>query len=209
MLVRELMTTHAVTVHPETATKAALRLLSSHDITSMPVVAGTGRLLGVVSEADLIRDLVAKDPRTHMAPHTGSVAAATRVADLMTPHAVTVTPDTDLQVAVDLMTSTNVKSLPVVDEHHRVVGMLSRRDVVRVFARADESLARDVTAMLAAAGRQDWMVEVREGVAWVSGPTIPSEERLAEALAGSVAGVMAVQVLRDAGSANASAGSTP
>jgi hypothetical protein len=80
---------------------------------------------------------------------------------------------------------------------------------VRVFARADESLARDVTAMLAAAGRQDWLAEVREGIAHVSGPNTPSEERLAEALAGSIAGVVAVRIARDASTANARAGSAP
>lgn len=210
MLVRELMTTHAVTVKPGTSMKAALRLLSDHDITAMPVVNGTGHLLGIVSEADLIRDLLPEDPRVHMTPHGASLSPeAVVVGDVMTPHAITVNPDTDLELAVELMTSTSVKSLPVVDDHHRVVGMLSRHDVVRVLARADESLARDVHVMFAASDRQDWLVEVHDGVAHVTGPSTASEERLAEALAGAVAGVVAVEVTSDATTAGTRARSAP
>jgi CBS domain-containing protein len=195
MLVRELMTTHAVTVHPDTTVKAALRLLSGHEITSMPVVGEHGDLVGVVSEVDLIRHLVARDARSHLRPTPEGPPAARVVADVMTSQVSTVSPDTDLEDAVETMTSTSIKSLPVIDDHQHVLGMLSRRDVVHVYARADESLARDIAAMLTASGHEGWGVEVHDGVASVDGPQGRSEQRLAHALAGSVAGVVVVHVL--------------
>ena len=194
MLVRELMTTCAVTVPPSLALKAALRLLAEHDITSMPVVSPQGKIVGVVSEADLIRDLVSADPRLHEIPIDTEPLHSAVVADVMTPHAVTVTPNTDLRTAVDLMTSTSVKSLPVVDSHDKVVGVLSRRDVVQVYARADQALERDVQVMLASGGLTDWLCDVHDGVAEVRGSADPRTARLARALAGAVPGVVAVRM---------------
>ena len=111
MLVRELMTTCAVTVPPSLALKAALRLLAEHDITSMPVVSPQGKIVGVVSEADLIRDLVSADPRLHEIPLDTEPLRSAVVADVMTPHAVTVTPNTDLRTAVDLMTNAGARRI--------------------------------------------------------------------------------------------------
>src|SRR5690606_27517814 len=112
--------------------KDAIATLDAHGITALPVVAGGRRVVGVVSEADLIRDLVAPDPRAGVTPVAERVPTPTTVAEVMSPHAVKVRPDTDLADAIDLMTSTAVKSLPVVDDHDRVVGVVSRRDVVHV-----------------------------------------------------------------------------
>ena len=69
MIARELMTTDLVTVRTDTPVKAALALLDENDITSLPVVGPGGRIAGVVSEADLIRELVGPDPRTREIPH--------------------------------------------------------------------------------------------------------------------------------------------
>ena len=119
----------------------------------MPVLGRRGRLRGVVSEADLIREMVPADPRAHEVPTDGQWHDRPRVvADVMTAHAVTVNPETDLARGVELITTTTVKSVPVVDHENRVVGMLSRSDVVRVLARGDDDLARDVDAMLASLG---------------------------------------------------------
>ena len=66
MIVRELMTKDPLSVRAATKVKTALSLLDENDITTLPVVAWDGRLCGVVSEADLIRELVPSDPRLHM-----------------------------------------------------------------------------------------------------------------------------------------------
>jgi len=193
MLVREVMTANPVTVRPEAPLKQALTLLATHRITSLPVVDEHGKLAGVVSEADLIRDLVREDPRSHEIPLDDEpLDRPVRVEDVMTPHAVAVPPDTELKKAVDLITSTTVKSVPVVDDHHRVIGMLSRGDVVRMLARADETLAADVDALLSSTGLTDWTAEVTDGTVTLTGPSGSPDRRIAHLLAGTVPGVVEV-----------------
>lgn len=195
MIARELMTTDPVTVRASTPVKAALALLDENDITSLPVVGADGAIVGVVSEADLIRDLVEPDPRSREIPYDDHHEGRPRwVGDVMTAHAVTVHPHTDVAVAVDLATSTGVKSLPVVDDHGRVVGVLSRRDVVRVLARSDDLLEQDIDSLLVSAGERDWLVEVHDGVAEISGPHGLRDRTIAKVLAGSVPGVVEVRL---------------
>jgi CBS domain-containing protein len=193
MLVQDVMTHDPVSVIENTPVKAAIALLARHHITSMPVLTRSGRLCGVVSEADLIRDLVPTDPRAHEIPVDEDWHDRPRfVGDVMTSHAVTVHPETDLAVAVDLATSTSVKSLPVVDGRGRLVGMLSRSDVVRALARADADLAREVGAMLTAVGLADWVAEVQDGSVTLSGPDGSSDEAVARVVASTVPGVVEV-----------------
>ena len=123
MLVREVMSSPAATVRGDASLKEAISLLERHDVSAMPVVDGAGRLVGVVSEADVIRELVVPDQRTHEIPVRLTTAPlARRVADVMTAHPITVAPETDLAVATELMTSSAIKSLPVVDRG-RVAGV--------------------------------------------------------------------------------------
>jgi CBS domain-containing protein len=199
MLVRELMTPDPVTVAEDTPVKAALVLLSRHRVTSMPVLGPHGRLHGVVSEADLIRDLVRADPRSHAltlvpVPGTGEEwpDQPQVVGEVMSPHAITVHPDTELAHAVDLITSTTVKSVPVVDDGGRVVGMLSRSDVVQVLARSDANLAREVDDLLFSVGLGDWVADVTDGRVALSGPEGSDERAMACLVAGTVPGVVAV-----------------
>lgn len=195
MLVQEVMTPDPVTVRTGTPVKDALALLARYGVTSMPVVTSKGRVCGVVSEADLIRDRVSPDQRLHEIPLAPeSISPAHVIDEVMTPHAVSVEPHTDLSVAVDLMTSTSVKSLPVVDDRGRVIGIISRSDVVRLLARADSTLERELDAMLSSLGHTDWLVEVHEGVAEVSGPAGSSERSLARLAARAVPGVIDVRV---------------
>jgi CBS domain-containing protein len=192
MLVRELMTADPVTVAPATPVKTALRLLAEHGITSLPVLGNHGRLRGVVSEADLIRDRVRPDQRAHER-HVDSVDDVPRlVAEVMTPRAVTVHPDDDLADAVELLTSTAVKSVPVVEHDGRLVGMLSRSDVVRVLARADDDLARDVHTLLASIGLDEWFAQVADGTVSLTGPDSSPDRTLAHLVAGTVPGVVEV-----------------
>jgi CBS domain-containing protein len=194
MIVRELMTSNPKTVRPDTTVKEALRVLDEHNVTSLPVVDGAGHIVGVVSEADLIRDLVAPDNRLHAAPVEPENYDRPRyVDDVMTAHPVTVRPDTDLATAVDLATTTGVKSLPVV-EGDRVVGMLSRRDVVRMLARSDQQLEGEVDALLLWAGLRDWLVDVHDGIAEITGPPDGGQRVVARVIAGSVPGVVEVRV---------------
>jgi CBS domain-containing protein len=192
MLVRELMTPDPVTVAPTTPVKTALRLLANHGITSLPVLGSRGRLCGVVSEADLIRDRVRPDQRAHERTVDSVEDVPRVVAEVMTPHAVTVHPDDDLADAVELITSTVVKSVPVVERDSQLVGMLSRSDVVRVLARADDDLAHDVHAMLVSVGLDDWFAQVDDGMVSLIGPDSSPDRTLAHLVAGTVPGVVEV-----------------
>jgi CBS domain-containing protein len=199
MLVREVMTSQAVTVSRDTSVKEALALLERHRITAAPVLDGSGRIEAVVSEADLIRDLLQPDQRTHERPmpddwHSERHDVPRSVGDVMTTRPVTVAPETDVAAAVELMTTLGIKSVPVVDRHHHLSGMLSRSDVVRVLARSDHELESRVDAVLAEVGLSDWLVTVADGEVQLSGPEGSPYRMTARAVAGSVPGVISVQV---------------
>jgi predicted transcriptional regulator len=192
MLVRDAMTRNVVTVSPEATLKAAAGLLAEHAITSMPVVDDTGRLIGVVSEADVVRESLVVDHGANLLVEPVSQAAATScVAEVMTALPVTVHPDSDLAEAAQLMTESTVKSLPVVEDS-RLVGIVSRTDVVRMLARRDQRVEADIDDLIRSAG-MDWLVEVEDGVAVLEGAGRPSDVRLARALVFTVPGVVGVR----------------
>lgn len=195
MLVKDVMTAPAITVGINTPIKEALALLDEHAITSLPVTAGHHRVVGVVSEADLIRDGIQPDFRRHLAfaPEEMRTLPPHTVGEVMNAHPVTVFADTDLLEATDLMTTTTVKSLPVVDVDHRVVGVISRRDVVHVLARPDQVLAAEADDQFRRLGL-DWLVDVHDGVAAVSGPVTDRETTMATAVMGAIPGITGVTI---------------
>jgi CBS domain-containing protein len=207
VLIRELMTAPAVTVTGETPIAVALQLLDTHQITAMPVVDRSGALIGLVSEADLVGDAELIHDRVPIAAvrMTGP-APVRRVAEVMTHLVVSVHPDDDLDTAIDLMRTTMIKSLPVIDRQ-QVVGMLSRSDIIHLLAGRDQRIHTDVTDLLASENAA-WTVEVHDGTVTVRGPADPHERRLAEVLTGTVRGVVAIRI-RPAGNPNpTSAGAT-
>ena len=190
MLVHEVMTSPAITVTYAVTVKHAIELLAEHSITSLPVVDDDGLLVGVVSEADVIRDMLLPDPRASAAAvRLTSPPFPARVADVMSSNVLTVTRDTDLALAGDLLTSTAVKSLPVV-EGQRLVGVLSRRDIILMLARQDSRIEADVEAQIRGAGH-DWRVAVEDGIVIIEGPG-DEERRDAEALVCTVPGVIGI-----------------
>ncbi|HEX6248867.1 MAG TPA: CBS domain-containing protein [Nocardioidaceae bacterium] len=191
MLVRDVMTAPAITVAARTSVKEGLRLLDKHRVTALPVVNADGRLLGVVSEADLLRDAVREDERKHMIPHEHAHPQPRTVEDVMTTLSLTVSPDSDLSDAVDVMTSTAVKSLPVV-ERDRVVGVVSRSDVVHLLARSDDAIRAEIDELLRSA-EVEYQVDVEDGHVVLEGPAEPHQQKVADVIAGSVQGVLSVR----------------
>ncbi len=126
MLVRDIMSSPAVTIRPDDDLAEAARVLDRLSLTTLPVVDRDLRLLGIFSEADVIGRF----------SRTGEPDDGARVGDLMTARVLSVAADDDVAHVVELMRGTILKSLPVL-LHDRVVGMVSRRDVVRVIARGD------------------------------------------------------------------------
>ena len=192
MLVKDVMTEHPVTVRPDTGVKAALTKLVFVGITALPVVDDQGRLCGIVSEADFLDDVI-DDPRAHERPITmRPLTPAHTVDDLYSRTPVVVRPHDDVRAVVDLMGAKGFKSIPVVDDGHRLVGMVSRSDIVRALARDDETIALDITRLFDQLGHADWTVVVADGVADVVGPDA-AEQALAHTVCRTVPGVVGVQ----------------
>lgn len=191
MLVSEVMTTSVVTVAPETSIKQAVQVLAENGVTAVPVIDARGELVGMLSEADVLLEAFLPDPRTHeIAVELTTGPAAVRVSEVMSRHVITVRADADLSSAADLMVSTVAKSLPVISEN-RVVGMLSRRDLIAVLARRDDDIAASVDDLVRTAGF-DWTADVADGVVTVEGPESQADLDLARVLVASVPGVVGV-----------------
>ncbi len=88
----------------------------------------------------------------------------------MTPHAITVHEYTDIAEAAELMITSGIKSVPVVDDDRHLVGVLSRSDLVRVRARARRRHRARGRRRLVSMGHQDWLVEVNDGHVEIDGP---------------------------------------
>jgi CBS domain-containing protein len=195
MLVQEVMTREPTTATGETTIKRAAEILAELHISSLPVLDDHGRLCGVVSEADLIREAFVPDPRSHMfAVDHGEQPAPKTVEDVMTPHAITVHEGTDIADAAELMTTTGVKCLPVIDDDQGLVGVISRSDLVKVRARADDVIEREVGARFVSMGYRDWLVEVSEGDVEIEGPTTVNDRSMAQVIASTIPGVLKVRV---------------
>lgn len=193
MMIRDLMTAPAVTVTAETPIGLALRILDDRKITALPVVDGRGVLAGIVSEADLVQDAALLDDRVPVtAVRTNLETPPRRVADVMSYLVVSVNADDDLDVAIDLMWSTMVKSLPVV-ESGKVAGMISRSDVIHLLAGRDDRIRAEAGELIRTE-RPDWQVDVRDGIVTIAGPADPHERKLADVLARTVRGVIAVRI---------------
>jgi CBS domain-containing protein len=184
MLVREVMTSPAVTVTPYTTAHEALRLLDEYRITALPALDDDGRVVGVVSETDLLAMVPDADPGL---PRPQPV----RVRELMSQPAVTVSADSTVAEAVRLMTAAAVRSLPVVVDD-RIVGIVSRSDLIHTLAHADDLIRTEVIRHIRAAG-SDWMVEVTDRIVTISGPVTDEQRHHAEELAGTVHGVADVR----------------
>jgi CBS domain-containing protein len=191
MRVGELMTAPAITVLGETPVSEALRLLDRNQVTALPVVDRHGRLVGSVSEADLIPDALLVQDRVPSYPmRLAAGILPRRVAELMSNLALSVRADEDLDAAIDLLRSAMVKSLPVTDGD-RVVGVISRSDVIHFLAGRDARIRNDILDRLRERDL-NWGVDVDDGVVHVHGTVGDHERQRAEAIAGSVGGVVAV-----------------
>jgi CBS domain-containing protein len=171
VFVSDVMTSPAVTVTADASIKAAARLLRDRDVAAAPVVDGAGRLVGIVSEIDLLRGTLAPDPVAHLLPvPTEPRALPSTVADVMTRDVQVLLPHSDLYDAARSMRSSGIRSLPVVDGD-TVVGVVSRSDLLTLLAREDDDIVRDLRAALAdeLGPHPDVGVEVAGGVVTLTG----------------------------------------
>ncbi|HWC40678.1 MAG TPA: CBS domain-containing protein [Actinomycetota bacterium] len=150
-LVKDLMTTPVVTVQPTTPFKEIVTRLAKHGVSAVPVVDDSRLVLGVVSEADLLLKEEFPQPEqdiplwwTRRARLDRAKAAAAVASDLMTVAVVAVSPDATVAEAARRMHTAKVKRLPVVDRRGRLVGIVSRSDLLKVFDRSDEDIRREI-----------------------------------------------------------------
>jgi CBS domain-containing protein len=192
--VTEIMSQPVVTVTPATGIKTAAELLVEHGISALPVVDSAGQLVGIVSEADLIPIEARPDPRSQATP-LGPTAGSTprNVADVMTRDVVVVTTQSEVAEAAKIMLRRDVKRVPVLSGR-RVVGIVSRRDLVKVIARTDARIEAEVNSRLAELGLATASnVRVTDGVAMVPVDREETVRRLVESAILQVAGVLEVR----------------
>ncbi|NUV60192.1 CBS domain-containing protein [Streptomyces sp. CAI-85] len=149
--VSDLMSTSVVRVRRDTGFKEIAKLLAEYGITAVPVVDDEEHVVGVVSEADLLRkeaaglDPAGLLPVLRPRPADRAKAEATIAQGLMNSPAVTARPEWTAVEAAQVMERHHVKRLPVVDEAGRLVGLVSRADLLRVFLRGDSAIREEIS----------------------------------------------------------------
>lgn len=186
--VRDIMTTSVVTVDRITPYKDIAGLLAEHQISGLPVLTVGRHVAGVVSEADLLaaRDKLqdsqpGKTGLLHMPGGHGHHQGLT-AGDLMTAPAVTIHPDATIAGAARAMNARHVRRLPVVDPDGKLIGLISRRDLLSVFLRPDEEIARQISELVTDILPGDpaaIKVAVRDGVVTLTGqPSLEGQQDL-------------------------------
>ncbi|GAA3367928.1 CBS domain-containing protein [Streptomyces sannanensis] len=180
--VADLMTPTAVSVQRGTAFKEIARLLDEYGITAVPVIDDEGRPVGVVSEADLIRGKI-------------SQGSANTAEGLMSSPAVVARPGWSAVRAARLMEEHRIKRLPVVDDSGRLIGVISRSDILQLLLRRDraiqEEILEDVLTRTLGLSPSALMVDVTDGRVTISGSVerrslLPIIQRLCESVDGVV-----------------------
>jgi len=153
--VKQLMHDDVVAVERETPLKVVASLLVEHRISGVPVVDADRKVLGVVSEADIVVKEQATKPGSrildwllgggHLEPER---LAARTAEEAMSSPALTVGAGTEVFQAARLMTEKGFKRLPVVDDGGALIGIVTRSDLVRAFARSDDELASEIDEMV-------------------------------------------------------------
>jgi CBS-domain-containing membrane protein len=178
--VRDVMTAEVVAIGEDTPYREIVDTLAAHRISAAPVIDASRRVLGVVSETDLLhkieffgyggerRVFEGRRRRTARAKAAGDVAR-----DLMSAPAVTARKDTPIAVAARRMEAERVTRLPVEDDLGRLVGIVTRGDLLRVFRRPDADIRREVVAevmrKVLAFEKGTVRTEVHDGVVTLSG----------------------------------------
>jgi CBS domain-containing protein len=192
---RQVMSSPVVTVRPGTTVRDAAALLLEHRITAAPVLDGTGGLVGIVSEGDLVGHRFGHDPRSHVRPVEDEPAGPRTVGEVMTTTVVTLGPSADAADLAATMLAADVRSIPIVDGD-AVLGIVSRRDLLRTLVRADADIRADVLARLAPdrASTDDWDAEVTDGEVTLLGHYDEPAGRAALAVTRTVPGVLAARL---------------
>lgn len=190
MQVVDLMTTDVITVSSETGIRDAARLMFRNRVSGLPVTTPDGTLAGIITEADFLRLEVERQE--------GVTELGETVGDVMSPGVVTTGPDTEIYEAAKMMTFQDIKRLPVVDDDSRLLGIISRADIVSVFTRPDDviedEIREDLIRRVLFIDPDQLNVSVANGVVTFVGEVgTRNEARLLSELASRLDGVLHVE----------------
>jgi CBS domain-containing protein len=145
--VSDVMTTDVVTALEDTSVREIVDLLATHRVSAVPIIGDGDRVVGVVSEADLLAKVAARGPagRRRSRRRRQAMAHATTARGLMSTPALGIAPDASLSAAARKLQATKVKRLLVTGDTGQLLGVVSRADLLRVYARPDAAIGRDVT----------------------------------------------------------------
>ncbi len=201
--VRDVMTRRVVAVRKDASFKEMAAMLRSSRISAFPVVDEAGRVIGVVSEADmLVKEAVQAQGTSLIAAlrhiREEDKAAGITAGDLMTAPAVTIGPDAPVQEAARRMYDRRVKRLPVVNQAGKLVGIVSRADVLSVYSRPDAEIQQEITKNVILneffANPDHFTVTVKDGIVTLEGyPENTARGRDIVAEAWHVEGVVSVR----------------
>jgi CBS domain-containing protein len=199
-IVSDVMTHTVAAIGRAASFKEIVRMMQDWKVSALPVLEGEGRVVGVVSEADLLpkEEFRDSDPDRYTQLRRLSdlaKAGAVTAGELMTSPALTVHANATLAQAARTMAHAKVKRLPVVDDVGMLQGIVSRADLLKVFLREDgeiaEEVRREVVSYLFPASTSAALVTVRDGVVTLSGrirdtSLVPVAARLIRAVEGVV-----------------------
>jgi CBS domain-containing protein len=202
--VQDVMTTQVVGVGTAASFKEMVVQMRKSRISALPVIDGEGRVIGVVSEADMLNKQADLDTEPGMLSSLlrfteREKAAGVTAAELMTTPPVTIGPGAPVAEAARLMRDRRVKRLPVINDTGLLIGIISRADVLRVFARPDADIRREageeVIAETFLADSPSVAVAVHDGIVTLTGRTDTSQ--LARALVTAIRQIDGVVAVRD------------
>lgn len=198
MRVKDIMSSPVFTVEQTSTVEAAAALLTAKAVTALPVLDESGGLVGMVGESDLLWHRVPADPTAHLRPlpDTDPADRPGMVCEVMSPYPVTTRPDIDVAEVAEAMLEYDVRSVPVLEDGD-LVGIVSRRDILRAMVRGDDVLTGEVQHRLDeyADGQRRWTVTVEGGIARIAGDFDDTVEHgVVAVLARTVPGVAAVEL---------------
>jgi CBS domain-containing protein len=197
MKASEIMTTPVVSIRVDATVREATALLARHRIASMPVLDEDGNVVGIVSEIDLLRNRIPRDPRAHMWRHSEDRAdPGRRVADVMSETVVCLSENADAADVVDVMLTNRVRAVPIISGAD-LIGIISSRDLLRSLLRDDSEIRSEVERRLAGyvAPGEQCVIYVQDGVVTLHGHL--ADERRREGAIAMTEGVPGVVRVHD------------
>jgi CBS domain-containing protein len=200
MQARDIMTRPVITFRADATIRQAAAVLTEKQITAAPVLDDEDEIIGIVSEADLIADRFGHDPRTHVRRDVDQPAPAApqTVGEVMTTTVIALSAAADAADLAEAMVGYDVRSIPIV-EGSSVLGIVSRRDLLRTLVRGDDAVCAEVRQRIAGytGAQAGWDVVVTDGRVDIAGEVDDdAEARVLLILARTVPGVANAELHR-------------